>query len=90
MLLVFYIYFNKIQPGEENWMTLELRYILLGKTESKWDLDLGNNRHISLLMTIEGLSSSDNKLHLLNGTHFKFQHIYLGDKSPIYQVIIFI
>ncbi|XP_011263936.2 uncharacterized protein LOC105256022 [Camponotus floridanus] len=77
---------GNLKPGEENWMTLELHYILLGKTESKWDLDLGNNRHIFLLMTIEGLSRSDNKLHLLNGTHFKFQHIYLGDKSPIYQV----
>lgn len=71
-------------------MTLELRYMLLEKTESKWDLDLGNNRHIFLFITLEGLSSSDNKLYLLNGTHFKLQHIYLGDKSPIYQVIIFI
>ncbi|XP_050455314.1 cilia- and flagella-associated protein 65-like [Cataglyphis hispanica] len=77
---------GNLKPGEENWITLELHYVLLGKTESKWDLDLGNNRHIFFLIVIEGLSSSVNKLHLLNGTHFKFQHIYLGDKSPIYQV----
>ncbi|XP_072767070.1 cilia- and flagella-associated protein 65 [Anoplolepis gracilipes] len=76
---------GNLEPGEENWITLELRYLLLGKTESKWDLDLGNNRHIFLFITIEGLSDSDNKLHLLNDTHFKFQNIYLGDKSPIYQ-----
>lgn len=76
-----------MQPREETWITLELRYILLGKTEIKWDLDLGDNRHIFFIMTIECLSDSDNKLQLLNGTHFKFQHVYFGEKDPIYQVI---
>lgn len=76
-----------MQPREETWITLELRYVLLGKTETKWDLDLGDNRHIFFIMTIECLSDSDNKLHLLNGTHFKFQHVYFGEKDPVYQVV---
>lgn len=78
-----------MQPGEEVWITLELRYVLLGKTEAKWDLDLGNDRHIFLTMVVEGLSGSENKLHLMNDGHFKFQHIYFGDKNPIYQVSSF-
>lgn len=76
-----------MQPKEETWITLELHYILLGKTKAKWDLDLGDNRHIFFIMTIECFSDSDNKLHLLHGTHFKFQHVYFGEKNPIYQVI---
>lgn len=51
-------------------------------------MDLGNDRHIYLIMTIEGLSGSANKLHLLNGTHFKFRHVYFGNKDPIYQVVV--
>lgn len=56
----------------------------------KWDLDLGHNRHIFLIMAIEGLSGSENKLHILNSSHFKFHQIYFGDKNPIYQVAIFL
>lgn len=78
-----------MQAGEEKWITLELHYVLLGKTEAKWDLDLGDNRHIFLILTIEGLSEFDKKLCLLSGlAHFKFQHVYLGDKSAVYQVAI--
>jgi len=78
-----------MQSEEEEWLILELHYILLGKTEAKWDLDLGDNRHIFLIMAIEGLSESDNKLCFLNGlTHFRFQHVYFGDKNAIYQVVI--
>ncbi|KAL6261473.1 hypothetical protein P5V15_006563 [Pogonomyrmex californicus] len=78
---------KSLQPKEQIWITLELRYILLGKTETMWDLDLGDNRHIFLIITIECLSDSDNKLRLLNGTHFKFQHVYFGEKNPIFQVV---
>ncbi|XP_011870310.1 PREDICTED: coiled-coil domain-containing protein 108 isoform X1 [Vollenhovia emeryi] len=77
---------GNLKPREETWITLELRYILLGKTEAKWNLDLGDNRHIYFVMTIEGLSESDNKLDLLNGKHFKFLPVYLGENNPIYQV----
>ncbi|XP_026826887.1 LOW QUALITY PROTEIN: uncharacterized protein LOC105280367 [Ooceraea biroi] len=78
---------GNLERGEENWITLELYYILPGKTEAKWDLDLGDGRHIFLIMAIEGLSESDNKLCLLSGlAHFRFQHVYLGDKSAVYQV----
>ncbi|TGZ46630.1 Uncharacterized protein DBV15_04028 [Temnothorax longispinosus] len=77
---------GNLKPGEEAWITLELRYILLGKTEAKWDLDLGDNRHIFFIIMIECLSDSDNKLHFLYGTHFKFQPVFFGEKDPIYQV----
>ncbi|KYN04120.1 hypothetical protein ALC62_04885 [Cyphomyrmex costatus] len=73
-------------PREKIWITLEMRYILIGQTETKWDLDLGDNRHVFFIIIIECLSDSDHNLHLLNGTHFKFQHVYFGEKDPIYQV----
>lgn len=38
-------------------------------------------------MAIEGLSGCENKLYLSNDEHFKFQHIYFGDRDPMYQVI---
>ncbi|XP_032677017.1 cilia- and flagella-associated protein 65-like [Odontomachus brunneus] len=77
---------GNFQPGDDAWISLELRYVLLGKTEAKWDMDLGNDRHIFLIMAIKGLSGTANTLHILNGTRFKFQHVYFGDKDPIYQV----
>ncbi|XP_025154117.1 cilia- and flagella-associated protein 65 [Harpegnathos saltator] len=77
---------GNLQQGEDAWINLEVRYALLGRTEAKWDVDLGDDRHIFLIMAIEGLSESARKLHLLNGKRFKFQHIYLGDKDPVYQV----
>ncbi|XP_018338048.1 PREDICTED: coiled-coil domain-containing protein 108-like [Trachymyrmex septentrionalis] len=77
---------GNLKPREEIWITLELHYLLLGQTETKWDLDLGDNRHIFFIMIIECLSDSDNKLQLLNGTHFKFQQVYFGEKDPIYEV----
>ncbi|KAG5308054.1 CFA65 protein, partial [Acromyrmex insinuator] len=76
---------GNLEPREEIWISLELRYLLLGQTETKWDLDLGDNRHIFFIMIIECLSDSDKKLQVLNGTHFKFQHVYFGEKDPIYQ-----
>ncbi|XP_011701694.1 PREDICTED: uncharacterized protein LOC105458232 isoform X2 [Wasmannia auropunctata] len=77
---------GNLKPREETWITLELHYVLLGETEAKFDLDLGDNRHIFFVTKIESLSDSDNKLHLLNGSHFQFQHVYIGEKDPIYQV----
>ncbi|XP_018393695.1 PREDICTED: uncharacterized protein LOC108772623 [Cyphomyrmex costatus] len=76
---------GNLEPREKIWITLEMRYILIGQTETKWDLDLGDNRHVFFIIIIECLSDSDHNLHLLNGTHFKFQHVYFGEKDPIYQ-----
>lgn len=53
-------------------------------------MDLGNDRHIFLIMAIKGLSGTANTLHILNGTRFKFQHVYFGDKDPVYQVVTYV
>ncbi|XP_043667015.1 cilia- and flagella-associated protein 65-like [Vespula pensylvanica] len=73
-----------IKPKEKIVINIELRYLLLGKTRVKWDLNIGHERHIFLYMQVEALSGSEKELLLYPQT-VKLDS-YFGDKKAQHQI----
>ncbi|XP_014600342.1 PREDICTED: uncharacterized protein LOC106784884 [Polistes canadensis] len=75
-----------IQPKEIVAIEIELRYILLGKTQVKWDLNIGYERRIILYIQVDSLSGSEKILHLFHSPVVKLGNAYFGDKKAQHQI----
>ncbi|KAI4499931.1 hypothetical protein M0802_004801 [Mischocyttarus mexicanus] len=75
-----------LKPKEIITIEIELRYILLGKTQVKWDLNIGYERRIILYIQINSLSGSEKILHLFYKPIVKLENVYLADKKAQHQI----
>ncbi|KAL2720808.1 cilia- and flagella-associated protein 65-like [Vespula squamosa] len=74
-----------VKPKEKIIINIQLRYLLLGQTTVKWDLNIGHERHIFLYMQIEALSGSEKELYLLYPQIVKLD-TYFSDKKAQHQI----
>ncbi|XP_035734843.1 cilia- and flagella-associated protein 65-like [Vespa mandarinia] len=74
-----------VKPKEIITLNIELRYLLLGKTQVKWDLNIGHERHIFLYMQVEALSGSEEELYLLYPQVVKLD-TYFANKKAQHQI----
>ncbi|XP_043489612.1 cilia- and flagella-associated protein 65 [Polistes fuscatus] len=75
-----------LKPKEIVAIEIELRYILLGKTQVKWDLNIGYERRIILYIQVNSLSGSEKILHLFYSPVVKLENAYFGNKKAQHQI----
>ncbi|XP_076752428.1 cilia- and flagella-associated protein 65 [Xylocopa sonorina] len=74
-----------LNPKEETMISMNIRYALIGKTVTCWDLDIGHNRHVILNMIIDCFSENESQNHFLITRLINFGQIYFGNKGGMYK-----
>lgn len=79
---------KKFQSLGEQRLSLEIRYHLLGITKLQWELNLTENRRITLNVNLKCISEDSDELIFFNQEPpLHFDKVHIGDLNPIHQVM---